>query len=360
MNNKNYYAVLMAGGVGSRFWPVSKETYPKQFHDILGTGKSLLQSTFDRLARLIPEENILILTNNQYKDLVSEQLPRINSTQIVLEPAMRNTAPCILLASLKIQKLNPDAVMIVAPSDHWIEDEEAFINDVQIAFDACQAEDCLMTIGIEPTFPNTGYGYIKASKQSGKVKQVEKFTEKPNYTTAKSFLAEGNYTWNAGIFIWSINSIISSFQTYTPELFNLFSEALPVLNTSFESSFLEENYAKAPTISIDYAILEKATNITMITSSFDWNDLGTWGSLHQQIAQQENENVLINTNKKLLQDATGNIIRTTKDKLVILEGLNNFIIVETPDTLLIVPKDREQEIKSIRQQAIDQYGDTFA
>jgi mannose-1-phosphate guanylyltransferase len=358
--NSSYYAVLMAGGVGSRFWPVSKESYPKQFHDMLGTGKSLLQSTFDRLAKLIPEENILILTNSQYKNLVTEQLPNITSNQIVLEPAMRNTAPCILLASLKIQQLNPEGVMIVAPSDHWIEDEDAFINDVQIAFDACETNDCLMTIGIEPTFPNTGYGYIRASKQAEKIKKVEKFTEKPDYATAKTFLNEGNYTWNAGIFIWSVSSILSSFQTHIPKLFDLFLQALPVLNTASESSFLEEHYAKAPNISIDYAILEKAPNISMISSSFDWNDLGTWGSLHQQIAQEEQQNVLINTNRKLLQDSTGNIIRTTKDKLVILEGLSDYIIVETKDTLLIVPKDREQEIKSIRQQAIDQYGDSFA
>lgn len=360
MNNKNYYAVLMAGGVGSRFWPVSKESYPKQFHDMLGTGKSLLQSTFDRLSRLIPEENILILTNNQYKNLVSEQLPRINSTQIVLEPAMRNTAPCILLASLKIQQLNPDGVMIVAPSDHWIEDEDAFINDVQIAFDACQKESILITIGIKPTFPNTGYGYIKSNRDDSKIKSVDKFIEKPDYKLAKEFLSKENYTWNAGIFIWSTSTIIASFKQNASRLFDLFANAIPLLNTSDEALFLESHYAEAPSISIDYAILEKASNIKMITSSFDWNDLGTWGSLHQQLAEDNQQNVVINTQKKLIKNATNNIIRTTKDKLVILEGLHDFIIVETEDSLLIIPKAREQEIKEIRQQAIDQYGDSFA
>lgn len=350
----------MAGGVGSRFWPVSKETYPKQFHDMLGTGKSLLQSTFNRLAGLIPAENIVVLTNANYKLLVLEQLPTITTSQIVLEPAMRNTAPCILLASLKIQKKNPNAIMIVAPSDHWIEDEKAFINDTMLAFEACEEKDVLITIGIEPTFPNTGYGYIKATKNDLKIEKVAKFTEKPDYQTAQRFLKEGNFTWNAGIFIWSVTSIINSFKQNAPSLFTLFSKAIPKLNTPEEVAFLEANYAKAENISIDYAILEKATNVYMITSSFDWNDLGTWGSLHQQLATEEKQNVVINTNKHLLKNASNNIIRTTKDKLVILEGLNDFIIVETTDTLLIVPKDREQDIKHIRQQAIDHNGDSFA
>ena len=212
--NKNYYAILMAGGVGSRFWPVSKKKFPKQFHDILGTGETLIQRTFNRLARLIPEENILILTNGMYNDLVKQQLPNVTDNQIVLEPVMRNTAPCILLSALKIQKQNEDAMMVVAPSDHWIEDEDAFVNDLQTAFDACQRQDdLLMTLGIQPTFPHTGYGYIQHQKNpSSKVNKVVNFKEKPDYNTAKEYLSEGNYLWNAGIFVWSARAITGEFK----------------------------------------------------------------------------------------------------------------------------------------------------
>lgn len=358
--NANYYAVLMAGGVGSRFWPVSKATYPKQFHDMLGTGKSLLQSTFNRLQKIIPTKNIFILTNANYQDLVIKQLPEITEKQLVLEPVMRNTAPCILLASLKIYKENPNALMVVAPSDHWIEDEDAFAKDLQISFDACQRQSILMTLGIQPSFPNTGYGYIKSiDSEKTPILAVEKFTEKPDYATAKQFLSEGNYTWNAGIFIWSAKAILEAFQTFQNEMFCLFEAGKEAFNTRGEADFLEENYAKAPNISIDYAILEKANNIFMLTASFDWSDLGTWGSLYEELPKNEQENVVVNTKQLIEINASKNIVRTSQNKLVVLEGINNYIIVETDDALVIVSKEKEQDIKKIRQEAIEKYGEQF-
>ncbi|MGM0635197.1 MAG: mannose-1-phosphate guanylyltransferase [Bacteroidota bacterium] len=360
MKNKNYYAVIMAGGVGSRFWPVSRSAFPKQFHDMLGTGQTLLQKTFSRIAKRIPQENIFILTNDVYADLVKEQLPKVTDRQIVLEPAMRNTAPCILLASLKIQKENPDAIMLVAPSDHWIEDESAFAANMQTSFDACQRQSILMTMGIKPTFPNTGYGYIKAQEyHKSVIKPVEKFTEKPDYLTAQKFLEEGNYLWNAGIFIWSVKSIVAAFQINALELYQLFERGLPMYNTSSESQFLEENYHLAENISIDYAILEKAKNVHTIAADFDWSDLGTWGSLHDKLPKNENENAYINTNRVIENHAKGNVVSTKKDKLVVLDGLDNYIIVDHEDALVIVPKNKEQEIKKIRRLAAEKYGSSF-
>ena len=280
MNNKNYYAILMAGGVGSRFWPVSTSKFPKQFHDMLGTGDTLIQKTFSRLSNLIPKENIFILTNEAYNDLVLEQLPEVTQRQVVLEPAMRNTAPCILYASLKIQKENPDAVMIVAPSDHWIEDEQAFTNNVKEAFCYCSENDALMTLGIQPTFPNTGYGYIEFDKASQKkIKEVNQFREKPDYATAKDFITQGNFLWNAGIFMWSAKSVMSAFKQFQPSLYALFETGIKAYNTPDEARFIKENYPKAEDVSVDYAIMESAKNVYVSKATFDWNDLGTWGSL---------------------------------------------------------------------------------
>lgn len=355
--NKNYYAVIMAGGVGSRFWPVSTQAFPKQFHDILGTGQSLIQKTYSRLSNLVPSENILILTNEDYKDLVHEQLPAITNRQIVLEPAMRNTAPCILLAARKIQKENPDALMLVAPSDHWIEDEQAFTKNLQIAYDACQRQNLLMTLGIKPTFPNTGYGYIQyAKKEDSVVKPVVKFTEKPDYKTAKSFLEEGTYLWNAGIFIWSVKAITQAFERYMPELNALFEEAIPVLNTPKEQTFLKKEYQKAENLSIDYAIMEKADNVCVIPASFDWNDLGSWGALYDQLPKDENKNVVLNARKHLI-NTKNTIVRSQKDKVVVIDGLEDYIVVENKEVLLIFPKEKQQDIKEIRLAIQEKYGD---
>lgn len=345
--NKNYYAIIMAGGVGSRFWPVSTTEFPKQFHDMLGTGKSLLQKTFDRLTKSIPVENILVLTNEKYNDLVLQQLPEINPNHIVLEPAMRNTAPCILYAAMKIQKDNPDAVMIVAPSDHWIEDEQAFLDNVLQAFEFCQKNDALMTLGIQPTFPNTGFGYIEFDKSDvNPIKKVEQFREKPDYETAKAFLQSGNFLWNAGIFMWSAKAIISAFEHYQPVMNSLFKNGYDTYQTPNEKAFINENYKKAENISIDYAILEKAKNVFVLPATFDWNDLGTWGSLHEKLDKDNFDNAVVNANV-YLENASNNIIRTEGKKLVVIDGLNDYIVVDKDDTLLIYPKSKEQDIKQI-------------
>lgn len=359
MNKKDKYAVIMAGGVGSRFWPVSRTSYPKQFHDMLGTGRSLLQQTFLRLRAIVPPENIRILTNSLYVDLVKQQLPDISQHQIIAEPAMRNTAPCILLSALKINKENPKSSMIVAPSDHWIEDENAFANDVELAFDTVQNNDMLMTLGITPTFPNTGYGYIQyQNEEKSNTKQVDRFTEKPDYNTAKSFLNQGNYLWNAGIFIWKTSYIIDQFQAYLPEMFSRFENFWSELNTDNEDQFLQAHYPKAENISIDYGILEKANRVGVIEANFDWSDLGTWGSLHDQLEKDQNSNVSINAQSEFIESAH-NILRTSKGKIAIIKGLNDFIILENDDTLVILPKKDEQDIKPIRKMVMDKYGDKF-
>lgn len=348
--NKNYYAILMAGGIGSRFWPVSTKELPKQFHDMLGSGETLIQKTFNRLSKLIPEENILILTNESYNSIVLEQLPMVKQEQVLLEPAMRNTAPCILYASLKIQKENPDAVIVVAPSDHWIEDENAFSENLQQCFDFCSSENALMTLGIQPTFPNTGFGYIEYDKkEADSIKKVSQFREKPDYETAKSFLKSGNFLWNGGIFIWSAKSIILAFENFQPTMNALFQKGIESYNTPAEKSFIEENYALAENISIDYAVMENAENVYVLPATFDWNDLGTWGSLHEKLPKDDNNNAVVNA-KVLLQNSSSNIISTAKDKLVIVDGLEDFIIVDKDNILLIYPKSKEQNIKEIVSQ----------
>ncbi|WP_194766149.1 mannose-1-phosphate guanylyltransferase [Tamlana sp. I1] len=356
---KNYYAILMAGGVGSRFWPISTEEFPKQFHDMLGTGDTLIQKTFHRLAKLIPKENIFILTNARYNDLVLEQLPEVTQRQVVLEPAMRNTAPCILYASLKIQKENPDAVMIVAPSDHWIEDEQTFSKNVEQAFEFCSKNDALMTLGIQPTFPNTGYGYIEYDKSSAEaIKSVNQFREKPDYETAKGFISQGNFLWNAGIFMWSVKTVVDTFKKNQPDLFALFESGISAYNTNLEADFIEETYPKAENISVDYAIMEKSSNVYVIAAEFDWNDLGTWGSLYDKLDKTENGNAVVNA-RVLPEDASGNMIRTKKDKIVVVDGLNDYIIVDKEEVLLIFPKSKEQDIKKVLQNVKNKFGEHY-
>ncbi|TJY36514.1 mannose-1-phosphate guanylyltransferase [Pontimicrobium aquaticum] len=357
--NKNNYAILMAGGVGSRFWPVSTQEFPKQFHDMLGTGETLIQRTFSRLSNIIPEENIFILTNKRYNDLVFEQLPKVTKRQVVLEPAMRNTAPCILFAALKIQKENPNAVMIVAPSDHWIEDEAAFTENVQQAFDFCASKNALMTLGIKPTFPNTGYGYIEYNKTTNEeIKSVNQFREKPDYETAKSFLKQGNFLWNAGIFMWSVNSVLEAFQYNQPELFSLFEKGIDVYNTDFEDDFVRDNYGKAENISVDYAIMEKSNNVYVLPATFDWNDLGTWGSLYDKIDEGKGNNAVVNA-RLLSMDSCGNMIYSEKEKIVVIEDLKDFIIVDKDEVLLIFPKEKEQDIKALRKNVSDKFGNKY-
>ncbi|ESU21448.1 putative mannose-1-phosphate guanylyltransferase [Flavobacterium enshiense DK69] len=341
----------MAGGVGSRFWPVSTTEFPKQFHDMLGTGETLIQKTFSRLSQLIPKENILILTNEVYNDLILEQLPGVKQEQIVLEPAMRNTAPCILYASLKIKKQNPNAVMVVAPSDHWIEDELQFVSNLQHAFDFCEREDKLMTLGILPTFPNTGYGYIEYDKlDSRPIKKVVQFREKPDYATARKFIQSRNFLWNAGIFVWSVESILKAYEDFNPVMYSEFMNGFDVLNTADEKQFIKEYYPNSENISVDYAILEKAQNVYVLPATFDWNDLGTWGSLYDKLPKDEQDNAVVNATV-ILENASNNIIRTEGKKLVVVDGLQDFIIVDKDDVLLIYPKGKEQDIKRITAMA---------
>ena len=346
---KNYFAILMAGGVGSRFWPVSTPEFPKQFHDMLGTGSTLLQATFSRLSKLIPAENILILTHVRYNDQILEQLD-VAPEQIILEPAMRNTAPCILYASMKIKKMNPDAQILVAPSDHWIEDEDLFLKHLEKSFDFCEKQNAMMTLGIQPTYANTGYGYIEYDKNdTAPIKKVRQFREKPNKETAEKFLKSGNFLWNAGIFIWSAQTVIDAFEKLQPQMYALFEKGISLYNTDKEETFIEENYPKAENISIDFAVLEDADNVYVLPSDFDWNDLGTWRSLYDKLPKNNDGNAVVNA-RLITDDAQNNIIRTQKDKLVILKGLSDYIVVETEGVLLIYPKSEEQSIKQVVQE----------
>lgn len=360
MKNKNYYAVIMAGGIGSRFWPMSRRDFPKQFHDVLGTGQSLLQKTYSRLNQTIPSENIFVLTHERYLELTLSQLPEITKKQVVLEPAMRNTAPCILMSALKIHKKNPDGLMLVAPSDHWIEDENVYSEAVKKCFQAVSESEILMTLGITPTFPNTGYGYIESSdKNENDIKKVKQFREKPDYETAKSFLESGNFLWNAGIFIWSTKSILSAFETHLPQMYQLFSKGNEVFNTEKEADFVSENYPKAENISIDYGILEKAENVFVKKADFDWNDLGTWGSLYEKSEKDEQQNAVINA-QKIFRNASDNMVLTLKKKLVVLEDLQDYIVVDTEDVLLVFPKEKEQDIKILLEEVKSKFDDKYS
>lgn len=362
-SNKNFYAVIMAGGVGSRFWPLSTQENPKQFHDILGAGETLIQKTFSRIAKIVPQENILILTNERYKGLVNEQLPVVSDENIVLEPAMRNTAPCILLAALKIKKQNPNAAMIVAPSDHWIQDEAAFAKNLTQAFQYCleqkkegSQDGLLVTLGIKPTFPHTGYGYIEYNSAEATLKPVSAFKEKPDFETAKKFLDQGNFLWNAGIFIWGVEAIANAFEKYLPEMYAILSQNIDALNTGKEQAFVDEFYPTVEDISIDYGILEKSENVGVIPALFDWNDLGAWGALYDNLEKNQEGNAVVNANV-IAKHSGGNLIRTGEGKIVVVEGLNDFIIVDKDDVLLIMPKSQEQRVKEMRGLVKEKFGD---
>lgn len=355
MNNDNF-AIIMAGGVGSRFWPVSTAQHPKQFRDLLGVGETLIQTTFRRLSALVPPQNIYVLTNEKYEHLVREQIGLIQDEQIVLEPVMRNTAPAVLLAALKIKKRNSKAVMIMAPSDHWIENEAAFKLDIDQAFEAARGKDRIITLGIQPTFPNTGYGYIKYNSSGGGIEKVKKFTEKPSYAVAKEFLKEGNYLWNAGIFVWNVDFIVRSFNQNLPDMYYLLNANPSALNSPEERKFIQEAYPETQDISIDYGILEKEEKtIYVIPATFDWNDLGTWGSLYAQSQKDDLGNALLNV-RLLSDDSSGNILSSDSGKVVVVDGLKDYIIVDEKEVLLIVPKEKEQEIKKIRERVQERFG----
>ncbi|WP_152285593.1 mannose-1-phosphate guanylyltransferase [Flavicella marina] len=356
MNNKNNYAVIMAGGIGSRFWPISTSETPKQFHDMLGKGSSLLQKTFMRLEALVPTENMIIATNKNYKNLVLNQLPNVSEQQLFLEPAMRNTAPCILATALKVYSQNKDGVMLIAPSDHWIENEDEFIRNIQTSFDACNEADILMTLGIKPNSPNTGYGYIQFENESKDVKKVKQFTEKPNLETAKEFLAQGDYLWNAGIFVWTAKSIIKAFKEHLPDMYAIFEQGATDWNTTNEQEFIDKNYANSENISIDFGIIEKANNVNVLPVDFGWNDLGTWGSLYDKQAKTKTENVTLG-GEAIYRESEGNIVKTQTHKKVVIQGLSNYIVAEKDGVLLICPKENEQDIKEIAAEAKKEFGD---
>ncbi len=347
--NNNYYCVIMAGGIGARFWPMSRTAHPKQFIDILGTGETLLQRTFNRFARICPKENILVVTNDLYEDLVKKQLPEIPDNNVLLEPAMRNTAPCIAYANYKIRNVNPDALIVVAPSDHMIMNEDLFIENIRAGFEAAAENDWLITLGIKPTRPDTGYGYIQYDEsekydKNPRISRVKTFTEKPNHELAEKFLESGDFLWNAGIFIWSLKSISKAFEEHLDDVDDLFKDGIGKYNTSEEKAFIRETYTVCRKISIDYGIMEKASNVYVVAADFGWSDLGTWGSLYDIRDKDKNENVVAGENV-MLYDTTNSLVSMPKDKLVVMQGLDDYIVVEDDDALLICRKQDEQKIR---------------
>jgi mannose-1-phosphate guanylyltransferase len=346
----NRYCIIMAGGVGTRFWPMSRSSHPKQFIDVLGTGRTLLQSTFVRSLRVCPAKNIYVVTNESYKSLVMEQLPELPEENILCEPARKNTAPCIAYATWKIASINPDAVMVVAPSDHLIAKEETYVKALKSCLAKAATDDCLITIGIKPTRPDTGYGYIQfvEAEDPGKdkrIKKVKTFTEKPDLDMANFFMRSGDFLWNSGIFVWSAKSILKAFTNLMPEMAQVFNEGEGKWNTAKETDFLREAYARCKSISIDYAIMEKAKNVYVRSSIIGWSDLGTWGSLYTHIKKDAHQNAVVGK-QVMLYNSSNCVVHVPKDKLVLIEGLDDYIVVESDNILLICKKQDEQQIRA--------------
>ena len=344
---KNRYAVVLAGGVGSRFWPVSTSGNPKQFHDILGTGESLIQQTFRRLQLICPKENILISTNEEYKSEVMNQLEGIDPNNIMCETARRNTAPAIAYAVSKIYAQNPEASVIICPSDHLIINEAEFKRIGNLALDYAECNESLLTLGIKPTRPDTGYGYIQFLQEevSKEVFKVKTFTEKPDLDTAKMFIESGDFLWNAGIFIWSVASARKAFENFLPEIANTFEEGLSLLNTENEQDFINKVYPSCENQSVDYGIMEKANNVFVIPAAFGWSDLGTWGSLNEHLTHDENNNAVMGKYVSLY-NSKDNIIRQSGDKVAVIDSLEGYIIIDHQNALLICKRENEQKIKN--------------
>ena len=343
---KNNYVAIMAGGIGSRFWPISRTDFPKQFLDILNTGRTLIQSTFDRFSKFIPAENIYIITFEQYKDIVAEQIPELPLENILCEPSRKNTAPCIAYISYKLQLLNANANLICAPADHIITDEEAFKKVCTDALHFTSHIKALVTLGIKPVNPNTGYGYIQYDEHavSDNVYKVKTFTEKPDKQLAKTFLASGDFLWNAGIFVWQVKNIIKAFEKHLPEMAEVFEAEKQHFNTKKEKAATERIYPQCVNISIDYGVMEKADNVYIIPSSFGWSDLGSWTSTYENLEKDYLGNA-VTGNQVMVIDATNNMIHANNKKLIVLQGLDDFVVVDTKDVLLICKKDKEQDIK---------------
>lgn len=346
---KNTYCVIMAGGIGSRFWPLSKSNMPKQFLDILGTGRTFIQQTFDRLRKVCPVENFLVVTSVDYKSLVLDQLPELKENQVLLEPLRRNTAPCIAYASYKILLQDPDANIIVAPSDHHIQQEDAFIEVIKKGLAFVSDRDALLTLGITPNRPETGYGYIQIEddEPTGEFESLHKvktFTEKPDIQLARIFIESGEFFWNSGIFIWSVKSILSALDLHLSSVSELFRKGCKVYGTINEVPFLNKTYSECQNISIDYGVMEKASNVYVLCSDFGWSDLGTWGSLYENSMKDTQGNAVAGSDV-MIYGSKNCIVNVPKDKLVVLQGLDGYIVVESEGTLLICRREDEQQIR---------------
>lgn len=363
MNNNNHL-IIMAGGVGSRFWPMSTPERPKQFIDVLGIGKSLIQLTVDRFDTIIPVENVWVVTSEKYKSIVKEQIPNIPETQILMEPCMRNTAPCIEYVSRKIYAKNPEANLVFSPADHIVLDVNAFREVIKNSLEFTENRDVILTLGMMPTRPETGYGYIKScgSQQSAdnsqqtsethieaqgrvsNIHKVEAFKEKPNLETAKSYLAEGGYYWNAGIFIWNAKMVVNTIAALVPELDSVFDKIEHYFYTEHEQNYINQYFPTCPNISIDYAVMEKSKDVFVYPADFGWSDLGTWGSLYTHLEQDENNNAVVGQNVNMV-DCKNCVVHTPSERKVVIQGLDNYIIAESDNTLLICKKEEEQHIK---------------
>lgn len=344
---EHYFAIIMAGGIGSRFWPLSRTSMPKQFLDFHGTGKSLLQMTYDRFSKFIPSEHIYVVTNEGYRTLVEEQVPNLPHNNILGEPLARNTAPCIAYATFKIADNYDEGTCIVAPSDHLILDDEAFQNDVLKGVAFAEQNDSIVTLGIQPSRPDTGYGYIQYVESDTEIKKVKTFTEKPNLDLAKSFLDSGDFLWNSGMFIWEISTIKKAFSEYMPEMEDIFRQGLGAYNTKLEKGFVENAYSSVNAISIDYGLIEKAENVYVIPSDFGWSDLGTWKSVYEHSEKDEDDNACIGALTHLTESNNNLIASDNPDKLIVLEGVEGFYVVDTKNALLICHRNKEQEVKRI-------------
>ena len=341
---ENNYCVIVAGGLGSRFWPFSRNEKPKQFLDFFGTGRSLIQMTYDRFRAIVPASNILIVSNLIYKDLILEQLPEIEPDQVLLEPARRNTAPCIYYAVQRIKAINKKANIIVAPSDHLIMKEEEFINTIKAGLEFIDQNDNLLTLGIKPSRPETGYGYIQIDEGETNPRRIKTFTEKPNAELAQIFFETGEFYWNSGIFLWNLKTIDEAFNVYLPEVATKFNAGKELYNTPNEQQFIDEMYSSCPNISIDYGIMEKAANVYVLCADFGWSDLGTWGSLYELSNKDENNNVTLKC-ESIFYESDDNIVALPKGKLAVIEDLKGYIVAESDNVLLICKKTDEQRIR---------------
>lgn len=358
--NPNHYVAIMAGGIGSRFWPMSRTAYPKQFLDILNTGKTLIQWTFERYASFIPKENIFVVTSEEYSDIVAAQLPDMPVENILAEPSKKNTAPCVAYIAFKLMQKNPNASLVVAPSDHMILDGETFTSITKTALDFVDNNESFITLGIKPTYANTGYGYIQydTTAVEGDIYKVKTFTEKPNLEIARTFIESGDFLWNAGIFVWKAKDVVNEFAAQQPEMFELFDAEKNNFNTPAEKDAINRIYPQCTSVSIDYAIMEKAKSVCVIPSSFGWSDLGTWNSAYDNLEKDYLGNAVA-SDSTIVIDATKCMVSAPKGKVVVLQGLDDFIIVDTKDALLICKKDKEQDIKQYVAEVKRNKGDKY-